>query len=56
MNGARMGVVDWWMQVIVSSHNSLGDGRYFDVENSSSFEFDHTTQVCHGGSGMEDTI
>ncbi|KFY38230.1 hypothetical protein V495_06693 [Pseudogymnoascus sp. VKM F-4514 (FW-929)] len=31
-------------QVIVSSHNSLGDGRYFDVENSSSFEFDHTTQ------------
>ncbi|KFZ13611.1 hypothetical protein V501_03627 [Pseudogymnoascus sp. VKM F-4519 (FW-2642)] len=31
-------------QVIVSSHNSLGDGRYFDVENSSSFEFDHSTQ------------
>lgn len=31
-------------QVIVSSHNSLGDGRYYDVESSSSFAFDHTTQ------------
>ncbi|KAI0477467.1 subunits of heterodimeric actin filament capping protein Capz [Xylariaceae sp. FL0804] len=31
-------------QVIISSHNSLGDGRYFDVESSSSFAFDHTTQ------------
>ncbi|KAI1272868.1 subunits of heterodimeric actin filament capping protein Capz [Xylaria sp. FL0933] len=31
-------------QVIISSHNSLGDGRYFDVESSSSFTFDHTTQ------------
>lgn len=30
--------------IIVSSHNSLGDGRYYDVENSSSFEFDHATQ------------
>jgi len=30
--------------VIVSSHNSLGDGRYFDVESSSSFAFDHSTQ------------
>jgi hypothetical protein len=37
----------------VSSHNSLGDGRYFDVENSSSFEFDHSTQVGYydGGAG-----
>jgi hypothetical protein len=32
-------------QVIISSHSSLGDGRYFDVESSSSFAFDHTTQV-----------
>lgn len=32
-------------QVIISSHNSLGDGRYFDVESSCSFAFDHTTQV-----------
>jgi capping protein alpha len=32
-------------QVIISSYNSLGDGRYFDVESSSSFVFDHTTQV-----------
>ncbi|QSZ36011.1 hypothetical protein DSL72_007135 [Monilinia vaccinii-corymbosi] len=31
--------------VIISSHNSLGDGRYYDVESSSSFAFDHTTQV-----------
>jgi hypothetical protein len=32
-------------KVIVSSHNSLPDGRYYDVENSSSFAIDHTTQV-----------
>jgi hypothetical protein len=32
-------------QVIISSHCSLGDGRYYDVESSSSFAFDHTTQV-----------
>ncbi|CAJ2504875.1 Uu.00g122690.m01.CDS01 [Anthostomella pinea] len=31
-------------QVIISSHSALGDGRYFDVESSSSFAFDHTTQ------------
>jgi len=31
-------------QVIVSTHSSLGAGRYFDVESSSSFEFDHTTR------------
>jgi hypothetical protein len=31
-------------KVIVSSHSSLGDGRYYDVDSSSSFEFDHTTQ------------
>ncbi|KAG9237041.1 F-actin-capping protein-like protein subunit alpha-2 [Amylocarpus encephaloides] len=30
--------------VIVSSHNSLGDGRYYDVESSSGFAFDHSTQ------------
>ncbi|KAK4463812.1 F-actin-capping protein subunit alpha [Cladorrhinum samala] len=30
--------------VIISSHNSLGDGRYYDVESSSSFAFDHATQ------------
>jgi len=34
--------------VIVSSHNSLGNGRYFDVESSSSFAFDHTTQKASG--------
>ncbi|KAH6688278.1 F-actin-capping protein subunit alpha [Plectosphaerella plurivora] len=30
--------------VIVSSHNSLGNGQYFDVESSSSFSFDHVSQ------------
>lgn len=34
--------------VIVSSHNSLGDGRYYDVESSSSFEFDHAAQKASG--------
>lgn len=33
-------------KVIISSHNSLGDGRYYDVESSSSFQFDHTERVC----------
>ncbi len=32
-------------QVIIASHSALGDGRYFDVESSTSFEFDHITQV-----------
>ncbi|KAI1644195.1 F-actin capping protein, alpha subunit [Daldinia loculata] len=31
-------------QVIISSHSSLGNGRYYDVESSSSFAFDHVTQ------------
>ncbi|KAI1436239.1 2-oxoisovalerate dehydrogenase beta subunit [Xylaria sp. CBS 124048] len=31
-------------QVVISSYNSLGDGRYFDVDSSSSFAFDHATQ------------
>ncbi|KAG9248044.1 F-actin-capping protein-like protein subunit alpha-2 [Calycina marina] len=30
--------------VVISSHNSLGDGRYYDAESSSSFAFDHSTQ------------
>ncbi|KAK4166479.1 F-actin-capping protein subunit alpha [Cladorrhinum sp. PSN259] len=30
--------------VIISSHSSLGNGRYYDVESSSSFAFDHATQ------------
>ncbi|TVY47059.1 F-actin-capping protein subunit alpha [Lachnellula occidentalis] len=34
--------------VIVSSYNSLGDGRYYDVESSSSFVFDHSTQKASG--------
>jgi hypothetical protein len=34
-------------QVIISSHCLLGDGRYYDVESSSSFAFDHSTQVSH---------
>lgn len=31
-------------KVIISAHSSLGDGRYYDVESSSSFAFDHKTQ------------
>jgi capping protein alpha len=31
-------------RVIVSSFNSLGGGRYYDVGSASSFEFDHVTQ------------
>ncbi|KAF1982116.1 F-actin-capping protein-like protein subunit alpha-2 [Aulographum hederae CBS 113979] len=31
-------------EVLVSEHNSLGDGRYYDVESQSSFAFDHATQ------------
>lgn len=30
-------------QVVISEHSSLGNGRYYDVESSSSFDFDHTT-------------
>ncbi|MCJ1336336.1 F-actin-capping protein subunit alpha [Bachmanniomyces sp. S44760] len=30
--------------VLISSHNSLGDGKYYDVESQSSFNFDHATQ------------
>ncbi|KAH7397335.1 F-actin-capping protein-like protein subunit alpha-1 [Pyrenochaeta sp. MPI-SDFR-AT-0127] len=30
-------------EVLVSAHNSLGDGRYYDVETQSSFDFDHAT-------------
>ncbi|KAF2136341.1 uncharacterized protein K452DRAFT_237658 [Aplosporella prunicola CBS 121167] len=30
--------------VLVSPYNSLGDGRYYDVESNSSFAFDHATQ------------
>lgn len=43
-------------QVLVSSYNSLGEGRYYDAESQTSFSFDHTTQVrlrsqahAHGG-------
>lgn len=32
-------------QVLVSSYNSLGQGRYYDAESQTSFSFDHTTQV-----------
>ncbi|KAI2636652.1 2-oxoisovalerate dehydrogenase beta subunit [Xylaria nigripes] len=31
-------------QVVISSHNSLGNGRYYDVDSLSSFAFDHVTQ------------
>ena len=31
--------------MIVSPYNRLEDGRYFDIEGKSSWEFDHVTQV-----------
>jgi capping protein alpha len=31
-------------EVLVSEHNKLGDGRYYDIESQSSFAFDHATQ------------
>ncbi|RYP84886.1 hypothetical protein DL769_001080 [Monosporascus sp. CRB-8-3] len=31
--------------VIISSYSALGGGMYYDVESSSAFAFDHTTQV-----------
>ncbi|KAF2825361.1 hypothetical protein CC86DRAFT_394997 [Ophiobolus disseminans] len=30
-------------EVLVSEYNSLGDGRYYDVDTQSSFDFDHAT-------------
>jgi capping protein alpha len=30
--------------VIVSSYSALGDDRYYDIESSCSFAFDHATQ------------
>ncbi|KAL8736657.1 MAG: hypothetical protein Q9166_000023 [cf. Caloplaca sp. 2 TL-2023] len=30
--------------VLLSSYNSMGDGRYYDVESQRSFAFDHQTQ------------
>ncbi|KAF2713861.1 F-actin-capping protein-like protein subunit alpha-1 [Pleomassaria siparia CBS 279.74] len=35
-------------EVLVSPHNSLGDGRYYDVESQSSYAFDHTSQKASG--------
>ncbi len=29
---------------MISEYNSLGNNRYYDVESSTSFEFDHETQ------------
>ncbi|KAI9734003.1 MAG: F-actin-capping protein subunit alpha [Cirrosporium novae-zelandiae] len=31
-------------QVIISSHNEIEEGRYYDIESQSSFSYDHTTQ------------
>ena len=32
-------------KVIISKYNRLRDGRYFDSESNTSFDFDHVTQV-----------
>lgn len=31
-------------EILVCPYNSLGDGRYYDVETQSTFDFDHATQ------------
>ncbi|EAS36043.3 F-actin-capping protein subunit alpha [Coccidioides immitis RS] len=33
-------------EVIVSSYNRLEDGRYYDVESQTAFEFDHVSQIA----------
>ncbi|KAI4148916.1 MAG: hypothetical protein LQ340_004876 [Diploschistes diacapsis] len=33
---------------LITPYNSLGGGRYFDIESSSSYEFDHSTQRASG--------
>ncbi len=41
--------IDWGpaeSQVLVSSHNALGDSRYYDAASQTSFAFDHVAQVC----------
>lgn len=35
-------------EVILSQYNKLDDGRYYDVESSTSFDFDHVTQKVSG--------
>ena len=30
-------------EVLVSEYNALGDGRYYDIDTQSSFDFDHAT-------------
>ena len=32
-------------EVIISPYNRTEDGRYFDVESKSSWDYDHVTQV-----------
>lgn len=34
--------------VLISEHNSLGDGRYFDTASKTSFEVDHASQKASG--------
>lgn len=39
-------LTDGCWQVLISAYNSLGEGRYYDSESSSSFAVDHTKQAC----------
>ena len=39
-------------QVLISRYNRLPDGRYFDTESETSFEFDHITQVSNSIFGV----
>ena len=42
---AIVNVILMQSQVLISSYNALDDGRYFDVESQSSFDYDHFLQV-----------
>ncbi|KND90567.1 F-actin-capping protein subunit alpha [Tolypocladium ophioglossoides CBS 100239] len=42
--------------VLISSHNSLGDGRYYDAESASSFAVDHATQACREVQAARDEV
>ena len=34
-----------WQQVLVSEHNRMENGRYFDISSRSSWRMDHAAQV-----------
>ena len=41
--------------MLVSEYNALGDGRYYDIDTQSSFDFDHATVRMASDDGDEGT-